>query len=193
MARRLLVAGMIAGLALAGCKKTPEPPSTETMADMTGAIGAGGQEAQSIVDSVLAMPNHKTFSAALAASGVAAKLAEDGPFTVFAPTDSAFAQVPVATRNAWMRPESKAVLAGVLDYHIVAGTLTAADLAARIEAGGGKATLTTAGGQDLILSMSGNKILLTAAGGNRAVVTAADLGRKNGVIHVVDAVLMPRM
>src|SRR3546814_4810979 len=74
-----------------------------------------------------------------------------------------------------MRPESKAVLAGVLDYHIVPGRLTATDLAARIEAGGGKTTLTTAGGQDISLSMSGNKILLTAAGGNRAVVSAADL------------------
>src|SRR3546814_15868030 len=92
-----------------------------------------------------------------------------------------------------MRPESKAVLAGVLDYHIVPGRLTATDLAARIEAGGGKTTLTTAGGQDISLSMSGNKILLTAAGGNRAVVSAADLDRTNGVINVVDEVLLPRV
>src|SRR3546814_21073658 len=122
---------MTAGVALAGCKKTPEPPATETMADMTGAIGAGGQEAQSIVDSILTMPNHQTFSAALAASGVAAKLAGDGPFTVFEPTDAAFAPVQVETRDAWMRPESKAVLAGVLHSPIVPGRLHATEPAAR--------------------------------------------------------------
>src|SRR3546814_12239647 len=94
------------------------------------------------------MPNHKTFSAALAASGVAAKLAGDGPFTVFAPTDAAFAQVPVATRDAWMRPESKAVLAGVLDYHIVPGRLTATDLATRLEAGGGTTMIGRTSGRE---------------------------------------------
>src|SRR3546814_19252509 len=123
---------MTAGVALAGCKKTPEPPATETMADMTGAIGAGGQEAQSIVDSILAMPNHKTFSAALAASGVAAQMAGDGPFTVFASTDAAFAQVTVATREARLRPDSPAVPPGVLNYHIHPGRLTATVLEARI-------------------------------------------------------------
>lgn len=191
MARQLLVAGMILGLALAGCQKTPAPPPTETMADMAAAIGAGGQGTQSIADSVIAMPDHKIFSAALAASGVAAKLSQDGPYTVFAPTDAAFAQVPVATRDAWMRPESKAVLANVLDYHIVPGKLTAADLAARIKAGGGRAALATASGRELTLSMSGDKILLTATGGNRAIMTANDIAQKNGVIHIVDAVLIP--
>src|SRR3546814_13143507 len=91
----------------------------------------------------MAMPNEKTLVSAVTAAGLAEMLSGDGPYTVFAPSDAAFQQVPVVTRNGWMRPAQKDVLAGVLKYHVVPGKLAAADLAAKIEQGGGKAVLTT--------------------------------------------------
>src|SRR3546814_8928302 len=109
----------------------------------------------------------KTLVSAVTAAGLAEMLSGDGPYTVFAPSDAAFQQVPVVTRNGWMRPAQKDVLAGVLKYHVVPGKLAAADLAAKIEQGGGKAVLTTVDGQELTASMNGDKILLTAASGDR--------------------------
>ena len=129
----------------------------------------------------------------LAQAGLAAKLSGAGPFTVFAPTDAGFTQVPPVTRDGWMRPAQQAVLAGVLDHHIVPGRLTAADLDAKIAKGGGRAVLRTAGGQNLIATKSGNRILLTSGSGNKAAVTGADLAQANGVVHVIDAVLVPAM
>jgi hypothetical protein len=105
-------------------------------------------------------------------AGLVETLSGAGPFTVFAPTDDAFAQVPAVTRDGWMRPAQKEVLAGVLKYHVVPGKLTAADLTAKITEGGGKAVLKTADGQDLTATKSGEAIVLTSASGNKATVTA---------------------
>jgi uncharacterized surface protein with fasciclin (FAS1) repeats len=92
-----------------------------------------------------------------------------------------------------MRPAQKTVLAGILKYHVVPGKLTADDIRAKIAEGKGSATLKTADGQDLTATISGDQILLTSASGNKAVVTQGDIGQSNGVIHVVDAVLLPKM
>ena len=189
---------MACALALAGCGKgdAPADPVAGGEGAMSAAIGgdASAMQATSTIAANLAVsPNHKSLTAALTQAGLAQSLSGAGPFTVFAPTDAAFTQVPPVTRDGWMRPAQKAVLAGVLNYHIVPGKLTAADLSAKIAAGGGKAVLKTASGQDLAATKNGNAILLTSSSGNKATVTAADLTQSNGVVHVVDAVLVPTM
>lgn len=195
-----------AALALAGCNSKPETPPTETTtvaggetvpADTTGTNPTvGGAEmlpTKTIVENASASPIHKTLVAAVKQAGLVETLSGAGPFTVFAPTDAAFAQVPPVTRDGWMRPAQKTVLAGILKYHVVPGKLTAADIDAQIAEGGGKAVLKTADGQDLTATKSGDAILLTSSSGNKATVTQADVNQSNGVIHVVDAVLVPKM
>ncbi len=194
----LILTAAAAALALAGCGKgdAPADPVAGGEGAMSAAIGgdASAMQATSTIAANLAVsPNHKSLTAALTQAGLAQSLSGAGPFTVFAPTDAAFTQVPPVTRDGWMRPAQKAVLAGVLNYHIVPGKLTAADLSAKIAAGGGKAVLKTASGQDLAATKNGNAILLTSSSGNKATVTAADLSQSNGVVHVVDAVLVPTM
>lgn len=194
----LILTAAAAALALAGCGKgdAPADPVAGGEGAMSAAIGgdASAMQATSTIAANLAVsPNHKSLTAALTQAGLAQSLSGAGPFTVFAPTDAAFTQVPPVTRDGWMRPAQKAVLAGVLNYHIVPCKLTAADLSAKIAAGGGKAVLKTASGQDLAATKNGNAILLTSSSGNKATVTAADLTQSNGVVHVVDAVLVPTM
>ena len=194
----LILTAAAAALALAGCGKgdAPADPVAGGEGAMSAAIGgdASAMQATSTIAANLAVsPNHKSLTAALTQAGLAQSLSGAGPFTVFAPTDAAFTQVPPVTRDGWMRPAQKAVLAGVLNYHIVPGKLTAADLSAKIAAGGGKAVLKTASGQDLAATKNGTAILLTSSSGNKATVTAADLTQSNGVVHVVDAVLVPTM
>ena len=204
MTKQMLLAAVLAGgLTLAGCNKTPEPPKTETESGANGDVvtassnpTVGGAEmlpTKTIVENASASPIHKTLVAALKQADLVATLSGAGPFTVFAPTDEAFAQIPAVQRDGWMRAAQKPVLAGILKYHVVPGKLTAADLAAKIAEGGGKAVLRTADGQDLTATKSGDAILLTSSSGNKATVTQADVGQSNGVVHVVDAVLLPKM
>jgi len=192
-----LILTAAAALALSGCGKgdaPAEPVAGEgAMAAAIGGDASAMQATSTIAANLAASPSHRMLTAAVTQAGLAGTLSGAGPFTLFAPTDAGFTQVPPVTRDGWMRPEQKAVLAGVLDYHIVPGKLTAADLAAKIAEGGGRAVLKTAGGQELIATKSGNRILLTSSSGNKAAVTAADLAQSNGVVHVVDAVLMPAM
>ncbi|KGB54871.1 fasciclin domain-containing protein [Sphingopyxis sp. SE2] len=193
----LISVAAAAALALSGCGKgeTPAEPAAGEGA-MSAAIGGDAsamQATSTIAANLAASPNHRMLTAALTQAGLAATLSGAGPFTIFAPTDAGFTQVPPVTRDGWMRPAQQAVLAGVLNHHIVPGKLTAADLAAKIDAGGGKALLKTAGGQDLTVTKSGNAILLTSSSGNKATVTGADLDQSNGVVHIVDAVLVPGM
>lgn len=186
-----------AALGLAACSSEPETTGeTATVGDAIGgdAAGVGGMAGdRTIADNIAASPTHSSFAAALRQAGLAATLAGTGPFTVFAPTDAAFTQVPPVTRDGWMRPAQQSVLAGVLNYHIVPGKLTAADLAAQIDAAGGQLTLKTVDNQELTARKSGDSILLTSASGNKAIVTQPDVEQANGVVHVVDAVLLPRM
>lgn len=200
----LLAAVATVGLGLAGCGKSETPTETTTVAggettavETAGANPTvGGAEmlaTKNIVENASASPIHKTLVAAVTQAGLVETLSGAGPFTVFAPTDAAFSQVAPVTRDGWMRPAQKEVLAGVLKYHVVPGKVMAADLAAQIKAGGGKAVLKTADGQDLTATQSGDSIILTSASGNKATVTQADVGQSNGVIHVVDAVLVPKM
>lgn len=195
----LILTAAAAALALSGCGgKTDTPAETTTVAGGETAPAPAAAPSQmlassSIAANLSAAPDHKSLAAAVTQAGLSETLSGVGPFTVFAPTDAAFAQVPPVTRDGWMRPAQKDVLAGVLKYHVVPGKLTAADLTAKITEGGGKALLKTAEGQDLTATKSGDAILLTSSSGNKATVTAADLGQSNGVVHVVDAVLLPKM
>lgn len=195
----ILTAALAAGLGLAGCNKGAEaPPADRAPLDTATAAGsspagAAMEPARTIADNAAAAPTLTSLAAAIKQAGLAQTLEGAGPFTVFAPNDDAFAQVPPVMRDGWMNPAQKAVLAGVLTYHVVPGRLTAADLAARIAEGGGKAVLKTAEGQDLTATKNGDAILLTSASGNKATVTQADIGQSNGVVHIVDAVLLPKM
>lgn len=183
-----------AGLGLAGCSSQSDPAPTEKQRVASYIAATVAAEPNStIADAVATSPTHKMLAAALQQAGLAATLSDTGPFTLFAPTDDAFIQVPPTTRDGWMLPAQKQLLVGILQYHVVPGKLTVADLSAKIAADGGKTLLKTASGEELTASLSGKAILLTSASGNRATVTAPDIQQANGVVHVIDAVLLPAM
>jgi len=147
---------------------------------------------RTIVDAAVASPVHTTLVAAVQAAGLVETLSGPGPFTVFAPTNDAFGKLPSGTVQTLLRPENRNALTGVLTYHVVPGRLSAADLAARARAGGGVAVLRTVKGGQLRVSRSGNAWVVRDAKGGHARITAADLQQSNGVIHVIDSVLLPQ-
>ena len=150
---------------------------------------AFGAFAQDIVDVAAKAGNFNTLVTAVKAAGLVDTLKGPGPFTVFAPTDAAFAKVPKADLDALLKDKAK--LTAVLTYHVVPGKVDAATLTAQIAAGNGKATLKTVQGGTLTASLDGGRVLLTDARNGRAHVTAADLAGGNGVVHVIDSVLLP--
>ncbi|MBW4040383.1 MAG: fasciclin domain-containing protein [Acidobacteria bacterium] len=153
--------------------------------------GAAMYPTKTIVENAVNSPIHKTLVAAVKAAGLVDTLNSPGPFTVFAPTDEAFAKLPAGTVDNLVKPENKDTLVKILTYHVVAGKITAKQLVAMIKKGGGKATLKTVQGEDLTASLSGKNVVLTDAKGGTATVTIADVYQSNGVIHVIDTVLMP--
>lgn len=153
--------------------------------------GAAMDPMKDIVANASASADHTTLVAAVEAAGLVETLQGPGPFTVFAPTNSAFEALPAGTVDKLLQPSMKADLAKVLTYHVVPGNVDAATLASQIQAGGGKATLSTVQGGTLTASASGGNVILTDAKGGQATVTTADVRQSNGVVHVVDAVLMP--
>ena len=153
--------------------------------------GAAMYPTKNIVQNAVNSKDHTTLVAAVKAAGLVETLSGPGPFTVFAPTNAAFAKLPAGTVETLVRPENKGTLTGILTYHVVAGRMTAADIAKAIRAGRGKAVLTTVNGGTLTAMMHGNKLMLTDANGGMSTVTIANVMQSNGVIHVVDTVLMP--
>ena len=144
-----------------------------------------------IIDNAVNSRDHTTLVAAVKAAGLVDTLKGPGPFTVFAPTNAAFDALPKGTVDTLLKPEKKADLTQVLTYHVVPGKLDAAALKAQIQAGGGKAELKTVQGETLTASERNGGIALTDSKGNVAMVTTADVMQSNGVIHVIDKVLMP--
>ncbi|WP_394697328.1 fasciclin domain-containing protein [Pseudoxanthomonas japonensis] len=144
-----------------------------------------------VVDTAIASPDHTTLVSAVQAAGLVDTLKGAGPFTVFAPTNAAFDALPAGTVDTLLKPESKADLTSVLTYHVVPGAVDAATLTQQIQASGGTATLKTVQGGELKAQVVDGGVTLTDAKGNVAKVTTADLKASNGVIHVVDKVLMP--
>jgi uncharacterized surface protein with fasciclin (FAS1) repeats len=153
--------------------------------------GAAMYPTKTIVENAIASPIHTTLVAAVKAAGLVDTLNSAGPFTVFAPTNDAFAKLPAGTVDTLLKPENKDTLTKILTYHVVAGKVSSKQLAGMIKKGGGKATLKTVQGEDLTASMSGKNIILTDAKGGTSTITTADVFQSNGVIHVIDTVLMP--
>jgi uncharacterized surface protein with fasciclin (FAS1) repeats len=187
---RNLLATAIAAVALAGSS------GTLAFAQMSGEKtvmvgGAAMYPSKTIVENAVNSKDHTTLVAAVQAAGLVDTLGSPGPFTVFAPTNAAFGKLPAGTVDTLVKPENKGTLTSILTYHVVPGKVSAADLAGQIKAGRGKATLKTVAGGTLTASRHGNMIHLTDAKGGTAMVTIADVNQSNGVIHVIDTVLMP--
>ena len=154
--------------------------------------GAPMYSNKDIVDNAVNSKDHTTLVAAVKAAGLVQTLKGPGPFTVFAPTNAAFAALPAGTVDNLLKPENKAALTKVLTYHVVAGKMDSAALAKAIDAGNGKATLTAVSGGTLTATRSGSTIMVSDDSGGTAHVTIPDVVQSNGVIHVVDKVLLPK-
>jgi uncharacterized surface protein with fasciclin (FAS1) repeats len=150
------------------------------------------QAQKTIVDIAVGSKEHTTLVAGLTAADLVTTLQSAGPFTVFAPTNAAFAKLPAGTLETLLKPENKATLAKILTYHVIAGTFDAAAVVKAIQANGGSLSLTTVSGNKLVASIKQGKVTLTDEKGNSATVVAADLTATNGVIHVIDAVVLPK-
>lgn len=172
-------------------KKMLAAAAAAALAILPATASAGSGNKGNLVAAAMKSQDHRTLVAAVKAAGLVDTLASGGPFTVFAPTDAAFAKLPDGTVETLLKPASRDQLRAVLTYHVVPGKVTAAQLISLIQANGGKASLTTVQGGTLTASLSGNSVLITDAAGGTARVTAADLIQSNGVIHVTDAVSLP--
>ncbi len=153
--------------------------------------GAPMYPTKDIIDNAVNSKDHTTLVAAVKAAGLVETLKGPGPFTVFAPTNEAFAMLPAGTVDTLLMPQNKPTLVKILTAHVVPGRVDAAALQKMVAAGGGRATLKTASGDSLVASMRGNDVILTDEKGGSAKVTIANVYQSNGVIHVVDHVLVP--
>ena len=185
-----LVAGVAAACLMTGAASAQmASPMGGEKTVMVG--GAAMYPSKNIVENAVNSKDHTTLVTAVKAAGLVDTLSGPGPFTVFAPTNAAFAKLPAGTVENLVKPENKATLTKVLTYHVVAGKMSAADLVAKVKAGGGKATLTTVEGENLTLMAMGKGLAIHDAKGGTSMVTIADVNQSNGVIHVIDTVLMP--
>jgi uncharacterized surface protein with fasciclin (FAS1) repeats len=153
--------------------------------------GAPMYPSKNIIENAVNSKDHKTLVAAVKAAGLVETLQSAGPFTVFAPTDAAFNKLPKGTVETLVKPENKATLTKILTYHVIAGKFDSKAVVAAIKAGGGKAELKTVSGGTLTASLKGGKVILTDEKGGTATVTIKDVYQSNGVIHVIDTVVMP--
>jgi uncharacterized surface protein with fasciclin (FAS1) repeats len=154
----------------------------------------GGQEmypTKDIIDNAVNSADHTTLVAAVKAAGLVDTLKGPGPFTVFAPTNEAFAKLPAGTVDTLLKPENKDMLTKILTYHVVAGRWGAAEIKKQIKEGHGQATLKTVSGGTLTAMMQGENIVLKDEKGDTSVITIPNVFQSNGVIHVVDTVLLP--
>jgi uncharacterized surface protein with fasciclin (FAS1) repeats len=189
MRRMTIRAGLAALLILlAGCEKAGK------QADGNGAVPPKAAEAAgnaTIADGIAGNSSDSRFAAATKAVGLDKTLAGPGPYTVLVPSDDAFDKLPAGALDTLMKPDSRAQLTGVLTYHILPGTILTADIAKAIENGKGKAVLATMNGATLTATKDGDTIVLTDAAGTKATLTGDEDKRSNGVVHQIDAVLMP--
>jgi uncharacterized surface protein with fasciclin (FAS1) repeats len=186
--------GWKAGAMAAALMLASAPAFAQSAMPMGRTVMVGGAAmlpSRNIIQNAVNSKDHTTLVAAVKAAGLVDTLSGPGPFTVFAPTNEAFAKLPAGTVDTLVKPENKATLTKILTYHVVAGKMSAMDLMAMVKAGGGKASLTTVQGESLSVMQSGMKLMLTDAKGGMSTITIADVNQSNGVIHVVDTVLMP--
>jgi uncharacterized surface protein with fasciclin (FAS1) repeats len=154
--------------------------------------GAAMYPTKNIIENAVNSKDHTTLVAAVKAAGLVETLQSAGPFTVFAPTNAAFDKLPKGTVESLLKPENLKMLQTILTYHVVAGKMNAADIAKAIKAGKGKVTLKTVSGGTLTAWMQVKKLYISDENGNQSMVTIADVNQSNGVIHVVNAVLLPK-
>ena len=167
-------------------------PACMTMSSAPVTVGGAAMYAnKNIIENAVNSADHTTLVAAVKAAGLVDTLSGAGPFTVFAPTNAAFAKLPAGTVDTLLQPANRAMLASVLTYHVVPGRISAADLMSKIRAGGGSARLTTVQGGVLTAQMMGNTVMLVDAKSGMSHVTQANVFQSNGVIHVTDAVSIP--
>ena len=154
--------------------------------------GAAMYPSKNIIENAVNSKDHTTLVAAVKAAGLVETLQGKGPFTVFAPTNAAFAKLPMGTVETLLKPENLKMLQTILTYHVVAGKMNAADIAKAIKAGNGKAKLKTVSGGTLTAWMKGKKLYITDENGTMSQIIIADVNQSNGVIHVVDTVVLPK-
>lgn len=187
------MAGALAIGAAATAQTAPAPAAATAAATNPTVGGAAMDATKPIAANAAAAPNLTTLVKAVQAAGLASTLSGPGPFTVFAPTNDAFTRLAPGTVDTLLKPESKATLAKVLTYHVVPGTLTLADIDAKVKAGGGKAVLTTVEGEPLTVEVLNGAVQLTDVHGNKSFVETPDVTQSNGVVHVVNGVLLPKL
>lgn len=169
--------------------------SVGSFAQMKKSVMVGGAAmypSKNIIENAVNSKDHTTLVAAVKAAGLVETLSSAGPFTVFAPTNKAFGKLPAGTVETLVKPENKGTLTTILTYHVVAGKMSASDIVAAIKAGNGKATMKTVQGGTLTASLKGKSVVLTDEKGGMSKVTIANVNQSNGVIHVIDTVLMPK-
>jgi uncharacterized surface protein with fasciclin (FAS1) repeats len=189
--RSLFTATAVAAIIGAGAVYSTVPAVTAEMTVEVG--GAPMYPSKNIIENAVNSKDHTTLVAAVQAAGLVETLQGAGPFTVFAPTNAAFEKLPPGTVEMLLKPENKDALVGVLTYHVVAADAMSAAVAKMIADDGGEHAIKTVAGGTLIAKMNGDKITLTDENGNVATVTIADVKQSNGVIHVIDTVLLPKM
>lgn len=199
------MAGALALGAAATAQTTPAAPpagtapaaaatATTTAAAPNPTVGGAAMDAtKPIAVNASTAPNLTTLVKAVQAAGLGTTLSGPGPFTVFAPTNDAFSRLAPGTVDTLLKPENKATLAKVLTYHVVPGTITLADLQAKITAGSGKATLITVEGAPIVVESISGGIQLTDVNGNKSYIETPDVRQSNGVVHVVNGVLLPKL
>jgi uncharacterized surface protein with fasciclin (FAS1) repeats len=176
-----------------GANNSSSMPSNTNTGDGNPMVGGAAMfKTKDIIDNAVNSKDHTTLVAAVKAAGLVDTLKGAGPFTVFAPVNAAFEKLPAGTVDGLLKPESKAALTKILTYHVVPGRQDAAAIAKAIEDGKGKATFKTVAGGMLTASMEGASVVLTDEKGGKSRVTTADVMQSNGVIHVIDSVLMPK-
>ena len=189
--KKIFLALMISMFAAAGTASAQMMSDNKKSNGNPTVGGAAMYKTKNIVENAMESPVHTTLVKAVIAAGLVDTLKGKGPFTVFAPTDEAFGKVDAGTLTFVMQPENKAMLVKVLTYHVVAGRMDSKAIAKAIKKGKGKATFKTVSGGTLTAMMHGNGVMLTDEKGGTAMVTTADVYQSNGVIHVIDTVVMP--
>lgn len=178
----MLAATSFAGLAATAALAMPAPATVG---------GAPMYANKNIIQNAVNSKDHTTLVAAVKAAGLVDTLSGPGPFTVFAPTNAAFAKLPAATVPTLLKPENKGQLTSVLTYHVLPGKLSATALRAKIKAGNGRAMIKSVQGEELTFTQAGRRLQITDSKGGTSMITIADVNQSNGVIHVVDTVLLP--
>jgi uncharacterized surface protein with fasciclin (FAS1) repeats len=191
--KQLRTAGLaIAAAALAFSAMTATPSFAQSSDKPVTVGGAPMYPNKNIIENAVNSKDHTTLVAAVKAAGLVDTLSGPGPFTVFAPTNEAFKKLPKGTVETLLKPENKAKLTAILTYHVVPGRMSASDLMAAAKKDGGKTMLKTVEGEDLTVEAKGNKLMVWDAKGGHADITISNVFQSNGVIHVVDHVLLPK-